>query len=299
MNPDAKLNILMARQHSLATRPQALDAGLTSRQVVLRLESGLWVAHRRGVYRPASVRPYFHLEVMAACLAVDGYASHRCAAAVYGLRGFEPELVEITVTSHRRQQLDGVVVHRDDQLDRRDVTTRWHLPITTPARTLLDITREHPRLAERAVNDALYRRLVRPEALRSTMSRAGSRSRPAVTGLSRILDQLAAPTESVLEDDFLALIRRSGMPEPDRQWPIAGGAFRLDFAWPDAMVAYETNGRRHHLSPDDRRRDRAKRQAAEAEGWLWNDAWWEDVHEWGADTMGRLAALLRQGCAAA
>ncbi len=299
MNADAKLSIVMARQHSLATRPQALDAGLTSRQVVLRLESGLWVAQQRGVYRPSSVRPYFHLHVMAACLAVDGYASCRCAAAVYGLRGFEEELVEITMTSDRRQKLQGVTVRRNDKLDRRDVTIRWHLPITTPARTLLDLATQHPALVERALNDALHRRLVRPEAVRSMMSRAEPRSRGAVALLTEMLDRIAAPTESVLEDDFAALIRRHGLPEPVRQWPIAAGAFRLDFAWPDAMVTYETHGRRHHSAPADRRRDRARRRAAEAEGWQWHDAWWEDVHEWGADTVERLGALLRQGRVAA
>jgi hypothetical protein len=64
-------------------------------------------------------------------------------------------------------------------------------------------------------------------------------------------------------------------------------------------VTYETHGWRHHSAPADRRRDRAKRRAAEAEGWHWNDAYWEDVHEWGADTAAVLDCLLRQGRAAA
>ncbi len=298
VNADAKLNIVMARQHSLATRPQAITAGLTQRQIGFRLKSGLWVAPYQGVYRPSSVRPSFHHNVMAACLATDGHASHACAAAVYGLRGFE-EVVELTAPSHRRRSVPDVTVHRDDKLDERDVTVRWQLPITTPARTLLDLAAEHPELVERTLNDALYKRLVKPEAVRSAMSRAGARKRQAVVVLGGILDLLSAPTESVLEDDFLALVRRHGLPEPVRQWPIAGGAFRLDFAWPDVMVTYETHGRRHHSAPADRRRDRAKRRAAEAEGWQWHDAWWEDVHEWGADTMAGLGALLRQGRAAA
>jgi hypothetical protein len=289
----------MARQHSLATRAQALTAGLTTRQVEFRLGSGLWVAPHRGVYRPSSVRTYFESEVMAACLALDGYVSHSCAGAVYGLRGFDKEIIEIAVTSHRRRRLDGIVIHRHERVDDRDVAIRWHLPITTPARTLLDIAAQYPALAERALNDALYRKLTRPELIRSTIGRAGSGLRPAAALLGELLDHLAAPTESVLEDDFLALLRRSGIPEPDRQWPIANGDFRLDFAWPATMVTYETHGRRHHSAPADRRRDRAKRRAAEAEGWLWNDVYWEDVHEWGADTMATLAALLRQGRAAA
>jgi very-short-patch-repair endonuclease len=297
VNADTRLNIVMARQHSLATRPQALEAGLTRHQISFRLNSRLWVAPQRGVYRPSSVRPYFHQPVMAACLAVHGHASHGCAAAVYGLRGFDQEIVEITLTGHRTQHLEGVTVHRHEGLDRRDLTIRWHLPITTPARTLLDISDRQPELAERALNDALYRRLARPESIRSAITRA--RSQQAAVHLAEILDRLAAPTESVLEDDFLALVRRHGLPEPVRQFPITGGDFRLDFAWPDAMVTVETHGWRHHSAPDDRRRDRAKRRAAEAEGWDWHDAYWEDVHEWGVDTMTRLGTLLRQDRAAA
>lgn len=297
MNADTRLNIVMARQHSLATRPQALEAGLTRHQISFRLASGLWVAPQRGVYRPSSVRPYFHQHVMAACLAVHGHASQACAAAVYGLRGFEQEVVEITLTGHRTQHLTDVTVHRHEGLDPRDLTIRWHLPITTPARTLLDIAHRQPDLAERALNDALYRHLARPEAIRSAISR--SRSRKAAVHLAELLDRLAAPTESVLEDDFLALVRRQDLPEPVRQFPIAGDAFRLDFAWPDAMVTFETHGWRHHSAPADRRRDRDKRRAAEAEGWDWHDAYWEDVHEWGPDTAAALGCLLRQDRAAA
>ncbi|MGH9042064.1 MAG: type IV toxin-antitoxin system AbiEi family antitoxin domain-containing protein, partial [Acidimicrobiia bacterium] len=280
-------------------RSQALAAGLSPRQISHRLASGLWVAPHRGVYRPTSVRPSFEQQVMAACLAVDGYASHTCAASLYRLRSFDPGAIEISITSHRRIDLGEVTIHRYRELDARDVTIRWNIPITTPARTLLDLARHHPDAVERTLNDALYRRLVRPEAVRSTLSRSGPRFRQAVLVLTEILDRLAAPTESILEDDFAALIRRHGLPEPVRQHPIAGGAFRLDFAWPENMVTYETHGRRHHSAPSDRRRDRAKRKAAEAEGWLWHDAWWEDVHEWGDDTVSALITLLRRGRAAA
>jgi hypothetical protein len=225
VNADARLSIVMARQHSLATRPQALEAGLTRRQIGCRLESGLWVAPQRGVYRPSSVRPYFHQHVMAACLAVDAHASGACAAAIYGLRGFEQESVEITVTGHRRQQLEDVTAQRENRLDPRDLTVRWHLPITTPAKTLLDIARRHPELTERAMNDALYRRLTRPEAIRSALTRACSVK--AARLLGEILDHLAAPTESVLEDDFVALIRLTACRNPSANGPSPAGSSGL------------------------------------------------------------------------
>ena len=192
----------MARQHSLATRAQAIAGGLTPRQIGFRLETGLWVAPHRGIYRPSSVRPYFELEVMAACLALDGYASHSCAGSVYGLRGFEKELIQITVTSHRRRGLDGVLVRRRERIDGRDVTIRWHLPIPPPAKTLLDIADQRPDLAEFGASRppegpgqapggggggvAVERRLLggRPRVERRHHGHAG---RPAKTGVCRRL----------------------------------------------------------------------------------------------------------------
>jgi hypothetical protein len=289
---------LMSRQYSLATRRQALTAGMTARQIELRLQTGAWVAPHRGVYRPASMRRTFEHDVMAACLAADGVASGPCAAALWKLRGFRGHAIEIVTSRDRRANLAGVAVRRA-VLHSLDRTTLGPIPITTVAKTLLHIAATHPQLLEHALNDALCRNLTRPARIWSMLARADGRGRKGALHLAEILSHLAAPTESVLEDDFLTLVRRHGLPEPVRQFPIAGGEFRLDFAWPDARVVYETHGWRHHSAPADRRRDRAKRRAAEAEGWNWNDAYWEDVHEWGADTAAQLGSLLRQGRAAA
>ncbi|MGH9036422.1 MAG: hypothetical protein ACRD0O_11720 [Acidimicrobiia bacterium] len=235
---------------------------------------------------------------MAACLAVDGVAAGSCAAALWKLRGFRGKAIEIVTPQDRRANLAGISVRRV-VLDRLDRTTLGPIPITTVAKTLLHLAGTHPHLLESALNDALCRNLTRPARIWSTLARVDGRGRKGALHLAEILSHLAAPTESVLEDDFLALVRRHGLPEPVRQFPVAGGAFRLDFAWPEAMVTFETHGWRHHSAPGDRRRDRAKRRAAEAEGWSWHDAYWEDVHEWGADTMAGLGRLLRRDRAAA
>lgn len=55
-----------------------------------------------------------------------------------------------------------------------------------------------------------------------------------------------------------------------------------------------SSGRRYHTSPEDRRAYRAKRRAAAAEGFVIHDVYWEDVHEWGAETAAGLAVLLRR-----
>src|SRR5215213_2693468 len=52
------------RQHGLVTRAQALAAGLSSRQVLGRLDSGRWQAVRRGVYAGGWVPPSWEQAVL-------------------------------------------------------------------------------------------------------------------------------------------------------------------------------------------------------------------------------------------
>jgi hypothetical protein len=87
MTPDARLHRQGARQHGIVTWDQCLGAGLTPRQVEVRVKSGVLVPLHHKTYRFASTAPHFEQSVLAACLAGGGYASHRCAAALWGLRG--------------------------------------------------------------------------------------------------------------------------------------------------------------------------------------------------------------------
>ncbi|MGH9264346.1 MAG: type IV toxin-antitoxin system AbiEi family antitoxin domain-containing protein, partial [Acidimicrobiales bacterium] len=94
---DVQLNRLAAGQHSLAHRKQALDLGMTSRQLHDRLESGLLVPMHQGVYRLAGAATTSEQAVLAACMAAGNGAvgSHRSAAALWALRGVEAATPEI------------------------------------------------------------------------------------------------------------------------------------------------------------------------------------------------------------
>src|SRR5947207_14606913 len=128
---DVLIAWVAVRQHGLATRSQLLAAGLTERQIDRRIGLGQLLVVYEGVYRVPAVRPTYDQAVLAACLATGGVASHRCAARLFRLRGFEryPE-VEICVGSTRAPALDGVVTHRLKGLDRTSIGV---LPVTMPA----------------------------------------------------------------------------------------------------------------------------------------------------------------------
>src|SRR5438270_673467 len=165
---DIRLLRLAGRQRSLVTRRQLLELGLSRRQVDLRLESGvLFVVHRE-VYGLAGARQDFDFKILAACLAGgDGaVASNRCAAVVYGLRRVTCSQPEITVSGRRAPKLAWVRVHRSDLLLPGDRTRFGIIPVTTPARTLLDLAArlETDRLAS-ALDDVLVRHLASLGAL--------------------------------------------------------------------------------------------------------------------------------------
>src|SRR5438309_9272885 len=84
---EAALLELAARQHLAFTASQALDLGLSSGTLNRRVAVGRWMRPYRGVYLCTCGPVDWRSRVMAAVLACgsNAYASHRSAAAVWGL----------------------------------------------------------------------------------------------------------------------------------------------------------------------------------------------------------------------
>lgn len=104
---------LAARQYSAFSRTQWLDAGLTERQLHRAIANRAVFVLHPGVYALRGSKPSFHRDVMAACLATGGVASHRCAAYLWKFRKFERPVVEVLVAKGHAPTLDGVTVRAD------------------------------------------------------------------------------------------------------------------------------------------------------------------------------------------
>lgn len=270
---DVAAGRLAQRQYGLVTRAQLRSLGMTDRQITARLASGLLEPVHRGVLRMPAVARSPEQAVLAACLAAGAVASHRSAAALWGLRGVERPPIDVTVPGQSGRRLAGVVVHRSAGLEAHDVIRRLGIPVTTPGRTLLDLGAVAPRLVEAAMEDALFRGLVSEAALRRVLDRAGTHGRNGTAVLRDLLDRREpgrAPTESPLEDELVRLLRRHGLPEPVRQHPVALGAgreARIDLAYPELRLGIEADGRRWHSGRADFERDRARANRLAAHGW--------------------------------
>jgi hypothetical protein len=277
---------LARRQHGLVTRVQLLAAGLSSTAIGRRLDAGAWLPLAAGVYALASSPPTWQRQVLAACLAVGGIASHRTAAAMWGLSSFRPGPVHVLVAHGRSSCAPPATLHQSRTLRPSDVTRIDGIPVTRVARTLADLARDVPRPAlEDAVDDALCRRLVSLDRL------VRQRGSPRLTAVLATWRDGSAP-QGVAEARLLRRLVHAGLPPPETQhevWHAGRFVARLDVAWPDRRLAVELDGFRWHASPRAFQRDRSRRNALVHLGWTVFQATPADLVGDGA----RVAGLLR------
>jgi len=157
------------------SRSQASDLGMTRRQVDRRVVTGEWVRMHRSVYRHRAVPRSWFGDVTAAVLATDGIASHRCAAALWGLEVYSKPPPEVTVDSQCSARIQAIRVHRTTQWDRRDSTIRQGVPCTGIERTILDCAAvASPSRVERLAEAAIRERLTSWTSLAICLSRHGT-----------------------------------------------------------------------------------------------------------------------------
>jgi hypothetical protein len=248
---------LAARQHGVLTTAQL---GMTSGAITKRVQTGTLHRVHRGVYALGHRRLSEKGRYMAAVFAAgDGAALAGLSAAVLwkAWRGAVPE-IHVIAPGHRRSQA-GFRLRCTRHLDPRDVTTHDGIPVTTVARTLVDLTDvlTAPQLAN-VIHEAAFRNRFDLRATRAAMARANGR--PNLPRLERALEAEGAGTRSDLEDRFLALL--DGHPEPAINVKIAG--YEVDFAWPGLIVEIDGPG---HARPRTRREDRERDRTLRAAGY--------------------------------
>jgi very-short-patch-repair endonuclease len=263
---DARVAAIAARQRGVVTRSQLRAAGLSDSAVDRMCRRGRLIRLHPGVFAVGHVElPRFGLET-AAILAVgfDAVLSYRSAAALWGFLPQAPERVEVTVVDRQPQRTAGVRVHRTKHLEARDIRTFQRLPVTSPARTLLDLadTLDWPQL-ERALAEAWGLKRVSLSTLNDVLNRAGGRR-----GAPK-LKALIAPAGQRLSDSdgerkLFSLLRQAGLPLPLTQQQLHG--WRVDFFWPEHGLVLELDSYQFHSGRWAFERDRRKTAALSAAG---------------------------------
>jgi very-short-patch-repair endonuclease len=243
---DALIRRVAAGQHGVAERGQLIAAGVPPHLIDYRLRTHRLEMLHRGVYRIGPVRSPYECEAAALLACGDGAVlSHQTAAALWDIRRSREERpVEVIIRRGYRVRGAAVRVHRIATLCPDEIAMFEGLPITTPARTLLDLA---PRLAERELEQAVARAERNGLADRARVDALLVRyPRRAGTRVLRALFGAGTPafTRSEAESRFLLLIRRAGLPKPEVNMRVL--RYEVDFLWRTEQVVVEIDGAAYH-----------------------------------------------------
>lgn len=266
---DRAVAALADEQHGVVSRAQLLDAGLSASAIKRWVGAGRLIALHRGVYAVGHARLTRDGHRVAALRAAGTRAalSHREAAAVHALLPSAGARVELTIPG--RRNVSGVSVHRAG-LDSADVTQVDGLPVTTVARTLVDLAGVLPRDRLRKALDEAERshRLdvgAIEAVLRRTRGRNGCSHAAVRAALAELASTTATVTRSPLEDRFLALVAEHGLPRPLMNANIDG--IEVDAVWRPQRLVVELDGWEFHRTRQAFQRDRDRDNVLTAKGW--------------------------------
>jgi len=268
------------------TYEEAIAAGFTDRMIRRRLADGRFLRLHPGVYALAGATLTWRSQLWAACAwSREGVVSHRCAAALHRLKGFEEVgRPEITVTSCHLPPRSGIIVHVTDRLPREQRRRASGFPITSIERTLLDLGAVcNERKVAIALDDALLREVVTVDSLDECLRLTARRGRRGCGVLRRLLKRrmgLSVPPNSPAETVLFDLLCRSTLPRPELQYRIDfpdGSRAFADFAWPDRRFAVEMDGYQHHWGRHAFERDRDRLNKLTLTDWKVMFATWREA----------------------
>lgn len=252
--------MLAARQHGVVERKQLRALGFKDPAIAYRVRAARLHRIHRGVYAVGHPVLEARGHWMAAVLACGPTAalSHASAAALWQLRASAGAKIDVTVRTSGGRDRPGIRIHRCPSARPDETTIHDGIPVTTTARTLLDLAATLPRRQlERALDQAEILQLLDAHALDAVVRAHAGRS-----GTARLMTVLVAHdpgttlTRSALEDAMLELCRVHGLPRPLVNAHVAG--LEVDVLFPAQRLVVETDGWRYHRTRAAFERDRER-----------------------------------------
>ena len=305
------LSGIAERQHGVVARDQGERDGLTRGEIDHALASGAVIAVTTGVYRIPGAPQTVTMATAAAALTSGGPTSHATAARLLRLDAplsvvplhawvkdgrAHPRVRRINVADTDRAFF-RVLLHRYRDRGEPFVVVDG-IPCTDAARTLIDIA---PFLCRDELGDAFDRArdlgLVSIDALARRFALLGGRGRAGTPKIRTVLEQAPPrPLQSRLERLAGRMLAGSRLPQPVRQLQLPShvGRYRLDFAWPDLLATFETEGFEWHGTRARWKQDRIRVAALERAGWRHMVGTWDDVVRRPDETIERIARMLEE-----
>ena len=256
---EAAVARIAAAQQGIVSVRQLAAAGFGANAIARRVAGGWLVRRHPGVYQLGVHGGPFGDEMAALFASGPGAVlGHLAAVALFEVRDRAGRPVDVLVPRDFAGRLDGVERHVTRWLPPGDVVVRHGMPVTTPARTLLDLAATTPRRElERLVEETQVLRLASHAELLAIIERGAGRR--GVRKLRAIVSDLDEPTftRSEAERLLLEVVRAGGLPLPQTNVRLAG--LEVDALWPEQRLVVEVDGYAFHGTraafERDRRRD--------------------------------------------
>jgi len=241
----------------VVTRDQLTAAGLRDSGVRDWVRDGRLHRLHRGIYAYGHDRLRVEGRWLAAVMASGPGAalSHRSAARLWEIWQSSSGLIDVTVPSQNgRRKPAGIRIHRSRRLVADEVTAMRGIPVTSLARTLLDLADVlNPQALRRAITEAEYRNVFDLTSLTAVVQNNPGRRGAKVM---RAAEQAGHRTRSPLEDRFLAFAERWRVEDPESNVWLEG--YEVDFLWRRVGLVVELDGAAEHGTRAAVRRDRKK-----------------------------------------
>jgi len=269
---DAEIARLAELQHGHLHLHQLRAAGIKRGAVAHRVRTGRLHPTLPSVYLVGRPQRDVLGRMMATALYFRGDAlvSGRAATQAWGMLDTTQQLeahapISVLLVGRNAAQPGGVLVHRTKALARQDIRWCKGIPLTSPARVILDCAGEMDDLELEAVLSAAMRNnLVRTSQLTDVMLR-----NPHAKGIATLRSLVEQPqslhdTRSKYERRLLKLLRAAELPLPITNTLVAGKL--VDGIWPDLKLVLEVDGWKDHRKRGQFETDRLRDQHLAASG---------------------------------
>jgi hypothetical protein len=248
---------LAQRHHGVVSARQLTGLGFAKTTISEAVQQGRLHRIHRGVYAVGHKALSWEGRCLAAVLARPGaVASHRTAAWIHGLLRTRPGTIHLTAPTRQRLKRDFVVHFAHLGTDDRVVVDG--IPLTSPARTALDLAPdESPRDLGRVLQRADDNELLDRRRFEALLARTkGHPGHGKLAGALRAFKPETVILRSDLERRFRRLVLDAGLPVPQTNVAVEG--YELDCYWEAEGFAAELDVYATHGSPRSFEADRER-----------------------------------------
>lgn len=292
-----------ARLSAAGHGPGAIRARVQNGQLV-KIAKGYYVTNEIAseVRRCPAGEALLAVAVAIARRGGSAVASHETAALMHGLDLLYRPGPRVTVTvppDTGSREASSAVRIKMAAVPSAQLTARYGIPVTSVARTVVDIARSSPfRAGVVTADSALRMKLTTKDELRTVL--AGCRQWPGTVRAAEVIEFADRLSESALESICRVAFRDLGLPPPQLQVWVGGDLDvgeigRADFLWRQFDTIAEADGALKYADPD-----RARQQ-------LWRDArlheagfqvvhiTWREITRYPDNVAAALRAAFRRG----